>query len=54
MLTEQQLKNQLARLVKVTWPQWKEALDELTLKIIRLLHGYPKRLDDGRVVMIGG
>ena len=40
MMTEQQKARQKERVDSVTWPQWRKAIDQLTLDISRLLYGH--------------
>ena len=54
MMTQQQKERQKKRLNAVKWPEWRKAIDELTLKISCLLHGHIEEDELGVKHVVGG
>ena len=54
MMTEQQKRRQKKRVDNVTWPEWRKAIDQLTLDISCLLHGHIEVDNLGVKHVVGG
>ena len=54
MMTQQQKERQKKLLNAVKWPEWRKAIDELTLKISCLLHGHIEEDELGVKHVVGG